>query len=910
MFQKHLNGKNVVIFYCERERKKRGKNMKNKNSILVLMSIAMLLLLSVPMIFSAPVSAVGTGGPLMDELLVKYYPDNPSLFDALVAGDIDIMAWPLVKSQYDVAKTNPNIQTAPYQELGMYEIDINNNKTMKDLPWPSPTADKSFRQALAFCVDKNTLVSSIVGGFGNRIDTPIARPILENWVAQPPDPLARSEYDAAGNEVFAYPYDYDPTQAPGLLTADGFVAGQTANPYYDAQLSWSSPTIRVYPATQVVWDYWHIADEPTGHELPSGLSVYEVMLEWAVEGDWHDPANLKVYYNGMMDNCYPFSCLLRPVIDYEVVGLLLIIHVNMLPPPPCVPDTVEPLPGCAAVFPPKESFKFYANYKVHHPKAGLDLDPLLAYVRSDHAPRKWAGESLVDHMRKLGIPVALTEGPSSVTRGPVMNQRKYHIYTGGWSMGAYPTHFYALYTELGIYWGGANYPQVEYPDHSYWAKVEYLSTRDPTFVEAIYAAKVCQAKLVDYAACVWLYSNTGYMAYKTGWLNVINFRGYGLERALFWTSMMCYNANPLIKQVKYGLMNPPNALNPIFSSWTWDYEVMDNIFGWLLLGNPYQPTKPGKSPGGGDLPYLAKDWSYWVKDPENEAHVDYKLSEDFTWHDGTPVTAYDVNYTIWLTVNQPDAWAVDAVADLKDVIVHGPYDIELVFNVPSVWAIYFFYPFILPKHIYEDILDPNGFTPGDLPEEQVLIGYGPWYYDSGDRVQYALLKAYRDFPLDPVRGDIDLNFFWDKPTPVFGNADSGTTTTTVDAERNEANNYWVGCEIKYLNGSNVGEMRDITAFSQATHTITHGAFAHPVAANDRYVIYCGGAYKVGLSDLVMVAKAYCGRGETASTEPPGHGPTANWEPGTDVAAPTCHTGLTDLVTVAKAYGIEWGRYDP
>ena len=170
--------------------------------------------------------------------------------------------------------------------------------------------------------------------------------------------------------------------------------------------------------------------------------------------------------------------------------------------------------------------------------------------------------------------------------------------------------------------------------------------------------------------------------------------------------------------------------------------------------------------------------------------------------------------------------------------MHGPYDIEIVYRVPSIWSMYFFYPYILPKHIYETIPDHHGFTPGNLPEEQTMIGYGPWYYDSGDRLTYALLKAYRDFPLAPVRGDIDLNYFWTGP------------------------------------------------YSS------------------------GGTYKVGLSDLVMVAKAYCGRGETASTEPPGHGPTANWEPGCDVAAPTCHVGLTDLVTVAKAYGTNWGQYDP
>lgn len=69
-----------------------------------------------------------------------------------------------------------------------------------------------------------------------------------------------------------------------------------------------------------------------------------------------------------------------------------------------------------------------------------------------------------------------------------------------------------------------------------------------------------------------------------------------------------------------------------------------------------------------------------------------------------------------------------------------------------------------------------------------------------------------------------------------GTADSGTETTTVDAERTEADDYWNGYYIKFTSGSNYGRERLISDFVQATHTITHDAFPEAVSIDDTYVL--------------------------------------------------------------------------
>jgi len=69
---------------------------------------------------------------------------------------------------------------------------------------------------------------------------------------------------------------------------------------------------------------------------------------------------------------------------------------------------------------------------------------------------------------------------------------------------------------------------------------------------------------------------------------------------------------------------------------------------------------------------------------------------------------------------------------------------------------------------------------------------------------------------------------------VTGTADSGSETTTVDAERTEAEDYWNGAYIYFTSGDNAGLARKVTDFDAGTDTITHAAFPEAVAEGDTY----------------------------------------------------------------------------
>lgn len=91
---------------------------------------------------------------------------------------------------------------------------------------------------------------------------------------------------------------------------------------------------------------------------------------------------------------------------------------------------------------------------------------------------------------------------------------------------------------------------------------------------------------------------------------------------------------------------------------------------------------------------------------------------------------------------------------------------------------------------------------------------------------------------------------------IGGTADSGTTTTTVDAERTEVDDYWNDAYILFTSGPNIGLSRKITDFVAATDTITHEAFPAAVAAGHTYLLSARPASTTLITESMRVANTY------------------------------------------------------
>jgi peptide/nickel transport system substrate-binding protein len=119
------------------------------------------------------------------------------------------------------------------------------------------------------------------------------------------------------------------------------------------------------------------------------------------------------------------------------------------------------------------------------------------------------------------------------------------------------------------------------------------------------------------------------------------------------------------------------------------------------------------------IPLLAENWEYI---PEEDTYI-FNLVKNAKWHDGEPVTANDVAFTIEYMKEHPYGWVVlDSVDRAKAVDEHtlkiymnGPY-------APFMEDIGGTMP-ILPEHIWKDVEDPM-----DYMESGAFIGCGPFKY--------------------------------------------------------------------------------------------------------------------------------------------------------------------------------------
>jgi peptide/nickel transport system substrate-binding protein len=142
------------------------------------------------------------------------------------------------------------------------------------------------------------------------------------------------------------------------------------------------------------------------------------------------------------------------------------------------------------------------------------------------------------------------------------------------------------------------------------------------------------------------------------------------------------------------------------------------------------------------VPLLAEDWEYI---PNEDMYI-FNLVKNAKWHDGEPVTAEDVVFTIKYMKENPYGWVVlDSVERAETVDEHtvniymsGPY-------APFMEDIGGTMP-ILPEHIWKDIENPIEYVQPDA-----FIGCGPFKFidynkEHGTYLYEAFDEYYRGTP--------------------------------------------------------------------------------------------------------------------------------------------------------------------
>jgi hypothetical protein len=354
-----------------------------------------------------------------------------------------------------------------------------------------------------------------------------------------------------------------------------------------------------------------------------------------------------------------------------------------------------------------------------------------------------------------------------------------------------------------------------------------------------------------------------------------------------------------------GIYNPPDMINPTFQSTVFDSQVSNEIFSFVIGGNPYTIAVGSAITGsavGSDLPWMAYAWkTELIPDPTGGTgqwtNVTLWLRHDITWHDGVPFTVADVNNTIYQSVLYGDAY------DYSSMVFAA--------NASKGFA-----P-MLQK-------DPNPSDPTGDYTCSILVSSASWlnlYLPLYEEVPYHLDKWIMPSNITEAMAGTStdgLHGLWPGQAAVAGNVLAGAPFT-LDDLHNKPQTTLIGTgPFTYRVGSTSasgfapGGGITLDAYPNFFMPVAPGAIAlkYTWLNTAPSAQPSGGYYKIGLADLVMLANAYGTVGTPPSAVSISGTPGAShtWNPGADLAGPSGSVGLSDLVTLALHYGWYFGNY--
>ncbi|HEY0212968.1 MAG TPA: peptide ABC transporter substrate-binding protein [Paenirhodobacter sp.] len=187
-------------------------------------------------------------------------------------------------------------------------------------------------------------------------------------------------------------------------------------------------------------------------------------------------------------------------------------------------------------------------------------------------------------------------------------------------------------------------------------------------------------------------------------------------------------------QAIIGFSQEVTVLHPLMSHNEVDQGVFWNLYSTLWAAGPdgtlvpvLAKALPTVENGG-----LSADGMTWR----------IELRDDVKWHDGTPLTAADIKFTIELVQN-PEfrAQGRNGYTQITDIAVEGDHVItwklkEAFAPLISVLG----WMFVVPSHILSKVADPNDPAFAAAP-----VGTGPYVFAERQTGNYVSLKANPDY---------------------------------------------------------------------------------------------------------------------------------------------------------------------
>ncbi|WP_409254057.1 ABC transporter substrate-binding protein [Bacillus sp. SCS-153A] len=185
-------------------------------------------------------------------------------------------------------------------------------------------------------------------------------------------------------------------------------------------------------------------------------------------------------------------------------------------------------------------------------------------------------------------------------------------------------------------------------------------------------------------------------------------------------------AEPQTKSLKVGIAKDESGLNPY--TYVTGYPGLDLVN--LLYDNLFVLDENNQP-----QPWLVKEYQV----SEDGLTYDFTLHEDIKWHDGEPLTAEDVKFTMEYFIEHPKSRFTNPLKSI--VSIEQPDETTLTLTLSERDPNFMIQPLsdlpILPKHIWSQINNPD--------EEMNAVGSGPYTLEEHKSSQYYKMKAFKEY---------------------------------------------------------------------------------------------------------------------------------------------------------------------
>lgn len=195
---------------------------------------------------------------------------------------------------------------------------------------------------------------------------------------------------------------------------------------------------------------------------------------------------------------------------------------------------------------------------------------------------------------------------------------------------------------------------------------------------------------------------------------------------IYTLSNVSVQAAPSVDSLKVGITKDENALNPY--TYVTGYPGLDLMN--LLYDNLFHLDENNKP-----IPWLVKDY----KISDDGLSYSFVLHGDVKWHDGKPLTANDVKFTMDYFIKFPKSRFTNPLSQISSISVLS--DTEFSLTLSQVDPNFMIQPLadlpILPEHIWSSITAPD--------DETNNLGSGPYKFVEHKSGQYYKFQANMDY---------------------------------------------------------------------------------------------------------------------------------------------------------------------